>query len=193
LTAIEIEKEKLRRQVRAARNALDPEWRDQASDRITDRLWSWKRLATTDAVHCYLAWRSEVMTGKLIELLLQHKKKVAVPKMGASKRLLENYYIQRLSAVSIGPFGILEPDLRQCEPAMLRELQLIFVPGVAFDRRGNRLGSGHGYYDRFLAQSAAPRIGLAFEMQIVDRVPVGDHDEKMHFIVTENEMITCGE
>lgn len=133
------------------------------------------------------------MTARLIELLLQHKKKVAVPKMVIPWRLLENYYIQELSAVSAGQFGILEPDPRLCEPAMLRDLQLIIVPGVAFDRRGNRLGSGHGYYDRFLAQSAAPRIGLAFEMQIVDRVPVGEHDEKMHFIVTENEMITCGE
>ena len=68
-------------------------------------------------------------------------------------------------------------------------LDVILIPGIAFDRRGHRIGSGKGYYDRFLTRTQAVRIGLAYDFQVIDRVPAEPHDVKMDWIVTESEMI----
>lgn len=138
-----------------------------------------------------MAWRSEVRTRALINQLLKGDKKIALPRVEISSHQLQHYYIHDLVDVLIGTFGIPEPNPLHCQPAEVKDLQLIIVPGVAFDRQGNRLGSGHGYYDRFLAQSSALRVGLAFAMQIVESIPAGSHDQKMDFVVTEEEIIRC--
>ena len=191
MTSIESEKDRFRREMRRLRNALDPGWRDAASRRITERLLAWNQLLPVEVIHCYLAWRSEVATTELVEHLLSDGKNVAAPKVNNLHHLLENFYIHELSGVIPNAFGIPEPDPLHCKSARIEDLELIIVPGVAFDRRGNRLGSGHGYYDRFLSQASATRVGLAFRMQIIDRVPVGSHDQMMDFIVTEDEIIDC--
>jgi len=70
----------------------------------------------------------------------------------------------------------------------------VFVPGVAFDRAGNRLGRGTGWYDRFLAglDACVPRIALAYEFQLLEEVPVEQGDLPVHTVVTENRVIACG-
>lgn len=191
MTSIITEKDSLRRQTRQVRDALSPEWREAASHRIIERLWSLDKLKTAGEVHCYVAWRSEVATAELIERLLRNGKKVAIPKVDLCNHVLNHFYIQTLESLVIGAFGIPEPNPTVCEPASIADFSVIVVPGVAFDCSGNRLGSGHGYYDRFLAQSAALRIGLAFGKQIIDAVPVGSHDQRMNLVVTEEEIISC--
>jgi 5-formyltetrahydrofolate cyclo-ligase len=191
LKFIETEKDRLRREIRQARNALSPAWREAASRHITDRLWSWDKLMAAEVVHCYVAWRSEVGTRELIERVLGLDKKIVAPRVDKLHHILKHYYIQEVNDLVTGAFGIPEPDLAHCKQAQIEDVQLIIVPGVAFDSRGNRLGSGHGYYDRFLAQSSAVRVGLAFGMQIIDSVPAESHDEKMNFVVTEDEIIAC--
>lgn len=86
-----------------------------------------------------------------------------------------------------GCFGILEPT----GPAVdnRREIDLILVPGVAFDRNKNRLGRGRGYYDRLFERWRAPRIGICFGFQLLDQVPVEPHDVQMNGILTESEFI----
>jgi len=191
LTLIEIEKDRLRRQMRQARHALDPQWRDEASAQIAERLLAWTTLSSISVVHCYLAWRSEVATHGLIQQLWNLGKRVVVPKVVVANRQLEHYYIQRFNEIQRGAFDIPEPDPAGCIRAEISEFQLIIAPGVAFDRSGNRLGSGHGYYDRFLAETSALRVGLAFGMQIIDAVPSSSQDQKMNFVATEREIIAC--
>jgi 5-formyltetrahydrofolate cyclo-ligase len=139
-----------------------------------------------------MAWRSEVDTTNLIEHLLRQEQRVVLPLVDFQEHLLQHYYIQSLNDVIAGAFGIREPDVRVCVRAKTSDLDIVIVPGVAFDRRGHRLGSGHGYYDRFLAEIESLRVGLAFGAQIVDEVPVNDYDQAMDFIVTEGEIISCG-
>ena len=193
MTSIEREKDRLRRELRRARKALPPEWREAASRSITDNVLAWNQLVSMEVVHSYLSWRSEVATAVLIKHLLGLGKKVAAPRVDIFHHTLEHFYIQDFSNVLPGAFGIPEPNPSVCRPAQIENLQLILVPGVGFDRRGNRLGSGHGYYDRFLAQIRAVRVGLAFSMQMIDHVPAGPHDQKMDLVVTEDEMIACEE
>lgn len=69
------------------------------------------------------------------------------------------------------------------------KLDMVIVPGVAFDRKGNRLGRGKGYYDRFLSQIKAPKVGVCFDFQLYDQIPVSDNDIKMDIVVSENDLI----
>ncbi len=109
------------------------------------------------------------------------------PKLGQTGK----YYPEE---VVPGTYNILEPDLRyrECPERQFRpeDLDLVLVPGVAFDRLGGRLGHGAGYYDRFF-QKISPcctLVGLAFEMQIVDSVPLEPHDRRMNYIVTPQKI-----
>ncbi len=94
-----------------------------------------------------------------------------------------------------GPYGILEPAGNQPLPRGGSNGLAVFVPGVAFDRRGNRLGRGTGWYDRLLAglDARVPRIALAYEFQVLEEVPAEPGDLPVHMIVTEDRVISCGE
>ena len=85
-----------------------------------------------------------------------------------------------------GAFGVFEPAPAMRRPVPLDALDLVLVPGVAFDRRGRRLGHGHGYFDRFLARvpKAIPTVGLAFRFQVLDRLPAAPHDHAVQAILT---------
>ena len=82
-----------------------------------------------------------------------------------------------------GRFGIREPRTG-CARLSLKRLDLILVPGIAFDLDGHRLGRGRGYYDRLLGELQGARCGVAFDQQIVDRVPIEPHDMRLSCIVT---------
>jgi 5-formyltetrahydrofolate cyclo-ligase len=102
---------------------------------------------------------------------------------------LEISEICSLQDVAPGKFKILEPKRKENAP--ISDVDLVIVPGVAFDGRGQRVGYGGGYYDRFLVKTRAPRVALAYENQIVASVPAEDHDQRVDKIVTEKRVITC--
>jgi 5-formyltetrahydrofolate cyclo-ligase len=85
-----------------------------------------------------------------------------------------------------GTFGIPEPIRAARRPVASRAVDLVFVPGLAFDRRGHRLGYGHGYFDRFLATlpDATPTVGLAYRFQLFDRLPTSAHDRAVSTVLT---------
>lgn len=84
-------------------------------------------------------------------------------------------------------FGILEPMGEDF--ANYDKVDLVIVPGMAFDRRMNRMGRGKGYYDRFLKKLNAPKMGVCFDFQLLDKIPFDDDDIKMDYLVSENELI----
>lgn len=140
-------------------------------------------------VMCYVDAGSEVRTRPDLPGMLASGKKLVVPYCeGDDLRL---FHLKEIQELSPGAFQIPEPhrELRTLADRQVRaeELDLIFVPGVAFDRRGGRLGRGRGFYDRFLQQVRpdASLIGLAFECQVLDEIPVAEHDILMDKIVTE--------
>jgi 5-formyltetrahydrofolate cyclo-ligase len=138
----------------------------------------------------YLDFNKEVRTHKIIETALQDGKEVGVPKLTG-----ENFIpvcFEKWDELVQGKYGIPEPHL--APPFEISEKTLILVPGIGFDRNGNRLGFGKGYYDRFLMTIKNPlTVGLAFSFQIVPEIPVQSHDIALDWIVTENETIRCGE
>ena len=143
----------------------------------------------------YCAYGSEVSTLELIDHLLAQGKTICVPFCEPTTTSLRAVrIIDPHQELVSGYKGIPEPDLQLVEerttPAT--SLQVAIIPGSVFDRRGFRLGYGGGYYDRFLALEApqALRIGLAFEVQLVDHLPEESHDVPMDMLVTERQCLS---
>jgi 5-formyltetrahydrofolate cyclo-ligase len=193
VNSVASEKNRLREQMRARRRQLDPLRKAAVSQAIVSRLEALPVFQQAQVIHTYVAWRHEVDNHELIRRLLQAGRRVAVPKVEPATHQLRHYFIAGFSELKKGAFDILEPPAEQNRLAAPEQFGLVLVPGLAFDRTGNRLGMGEGYYDRFLAQVRAPKIALAFDFQIVAQIPAEPHDQRVDVIVAENEMIICSE
>ena len=176
------------------RNSLSRGERLTASRIITDRLRAIPDYRTARTIMFYVSFGSEVSTERLIEEALNKKCQVAVPRVipesGEMKAILIHDPVQDLAP---GFKGIREPELDPAHELSADRLDLVIVPGVAFDSAGNRLGMGKGYYDRFLKYlpPAARKIALSFESQIVDSIPGDDNDVRMDMIITDTRVIYC--
>ncbi len=141
---------------------------------------------------CYLDADNEVETGEIIRTALEKKKLVAVPLVEEQSGTLRAVPIRDLDRdLSPGFRGIREPVDRKSPGLDPRDIDLAIVPGTAFDRAGNRLGRGGGYYDRFLPRlrRTACRLGVAFECQMAEVIVPQPHDQAMDMIITEERVI----
>ena len=148
------------------------------------RLTAFRRART---VCCYVALPYEVQTWRMIEEMLTRGKRVVVPLVRPRTKRLQLSEVRHPKAeLARGAFGVWEPVASARRPVPVRELDLVLVPGIAFDKRGHRLGHGHGYFDRFLARvpKAAPTVGLAFRFQLLDRLPTAPHDLAVSRVLT---------
>lgn len=136
-------------------------------------------------VALYYALPGEVETASLLEKWYQQKKLV-LPLVKGNDLQFQQYLGK--DALQKGAFNIWEPD-ETCPIVGLQEIELIIVPGVAFDRSRNRLGRGKGFYDRILTQLEIPKIGICFDFQLKEHIPTEAFDEKMDVILTETTAI----
>ncbi|MBX3439867.1 MAG: 5-formyltetrahydrofolate cyclo-ligase [Planctomycetaceae bacterium] len=189
-------KRTVREQARTARR-LQPH-KDETSRQILARCLSAPEYVSARTVMWYIDVRDEVRTRHGLPDALASGRRVVVPWCAADGEL-RLFHLQSLDELSRGQFGLLEPQeelrllaIRSVDPG---ELDFVLVPGVAFDRRGARLGYGVGYYDRLLAnvRTDALLAGLAFECQLVERIPVEPHDVSMTRIVTEAATYEIGD
>ncbi len=185
-------RKQLRRSKLAERDRLDGDERKKKSAAVQRHFFSLLEVDLAGTVMLYLNFRSEVETMPFLEILYRKNINIAVPLTVADPPHIVCFRLDDPDKqLRPGYCGILEPDIsvtRKVDPA---EIDIVVVPGSVFDLQGGRLGYGGGYYDRFLANKApqALRVALAFEMQIVERVPVMEHDERMHYIVTESRVL----
>jgi 5-formyltetrahydrofolate cyclo-ligase len=183
-------KESLRKKMKSLRQELSRKEVHDRSDKIMENLLSLPEYFRADIVHSYISSKNnEVDTHELIRILLRQKKKVVVPVAGTEPTALTHSVLLSLSELVGGKYGILVP--RMLRPAPLHELQAVIVPALAVDRNGNRLGFGAGYYDRFLSTVRVPTIILAYDFQVIEKVPVESTDIPVSFVITENEIIRC--
>ena len=179
----------------AARDALSPEERRQKSVAIHAALAGIGEVASARLVMVYLHFRSEVETLPDLGDYLPPGCRIAAPRTMVAAKQLEIYRLtDPVRQLRPGYCGIPEPDPQLCRRVNPAELDVVLVPGSAFDRRGGRLGYGGGYYDRFLAAEApqATRIGLAFAIQVTDQpLALQPHDQRLHYLVTEEGVLDC--
>jgi 5-formyltetrahydrofolate cyclo-ligase len=178
----------LRREKLAARDRLAPEQRAAWSRLIRENLFGLAEVAGARHVMLYASFRSEAETMPLFAMFGSRGIVTSAPlTLVPEKRLLAYRVIDPGLDLRPGYCGIPEPDSGRLVAVDPAGIDVVLVPGAAFDAGGGRLGYGGGYYDRFLAHVAprALRVGLAFEMQVVDRVPVLEHDVRMQYLITE--------
>ena len=190
LSELQQRKKSLREQAHAARNA-QPD-KDELSKQICQRLVALPEYQQARVVMYYVDARSEVRTRHYLPEALQHDKKIIVPYCVDGE--LELFHLENMDELALGMYRILEPkaELRPLEAKRPRveELDLVIVPGVAFDRRGARMGHGFGYYDKLLqrVRPDTPLVALAFDCQLFDEIPTESHDIFMDKIVTEKQV-----
>ena len=187
----EEKRRRLRRSILAQRDALPPDFRHTASRNILDRLWAFDVLRKAETIFTYVNFRSEPETLPLISRCLQEGKKVAVPVTVPGSHMLACRITDPARELHPGYCAIPEPDPKVSLPIDGDGIDVVLLPGSVFDLRGGRLGYGGGYYDRFLATDAprALRIGLAFEKQLVEKLPLMQHDVPLHLLVTEERLL----
>ena len=180
-------KKALREQAHANRNAQPN--KDELSQQICAAFVALPEYAAARTVMYYVDVRSEVRTRHYLPTALTHHKRIVVPYCVNNE--LELFLLQDMTELAVGMYKILEPraELRTLgeRKVLAEELDLIMVPGVAFDRTGARMGHGFGYYDKLLAHARpdAPLVALAFECQLFPEIPTAAHDIFMDKIITE--------
>jgi 5-formyltetrahydrofolate cyclo-ligase len=185
------EKKNLRQAILHKRDAISRAARSAASQTILEQVWGMPQCAQANVVLTYLGFGSEIETQPFFERIIASGKIAVLPRVDTASQSLVLHSVRSTTELVTSKWGIREPTAK-APIVTISAVDFVLVPGVAFDRRGNRLGYGRGYYDKLLSavNPALARVSAAFSCQIVDRVPVDLHDQKTHCIITENEMIT---
>jgi 5-formyltetrahydrofolate cyclo-ligase len=185
-------KESIRRSIHAVRRGLSEVERLAYSRRIWERVVGLPGYQHAQVLLGYMAFDHEVLTDGLMQQAMASGKQLVLPLVLGDRRDMALYAIEDLRRdVAPGYCGILEPQPRHTAAVAPETLDLALIPGVAFDLRGARLGFGVGFYDRLLSRLAAdiPTVGLAFDFQVIPRLPSEPHDMWLKAIVTEQRLI----
>lgn len=176
-------KAEIRKQIRALKRAMTPEEKQRRSEVIMRRLEHTPQFGASRVVLLYWSMDDEVQTHDSVERWYREKTVLLPCVDGDDLRLRQ--YTGPDCMVAGEQFGIGEPTGEEWTD--LDAVDLIIVPGVAFDRKGNRMGRGRGFYDRMLKSTPkAVKIGLAYDFQMMDEIPVEPHDVPMDLILSES-------
>ena len=157
------------------------------SDEIRQRLLGVERVKQAKTICTFISAFKEPDTVEIIKELWEQDKKIVVPITDIESGTLSLSYINSMDDMKKGAYGILEP--KTVRKADENNIDVILVPGLAFDRNGGRMGFGKGYYDRLLESSKAVKIGLCYDFQILEKIPTESHDVPMNFVITEKEIL----
>lgn len=160
---------------------------DIANQQIFERMLGEPVIQKAKSIHIFVSLNDEVDTHRFIEKSLRLRKQIIVPRVKPHTSQLTHHQIESMSCLIPGTFGVLEPDPEKCPEIDPAQAELVIVPGLAFDWKGNRLGYGKGFYDRFLAQFPGLKIGIGFSIQFVEWIPSEAHDIPLDCLLTENE------
>jgi len=197
---MEEKKRKLRQEFLKKRNSLSRDEIDFKSEKIEKVLFALPEFQRAKTVMFYVSFCSEVETEKMIRNALNLRRRVVVPAVEGGKIVVSEIKNFK-KELTKGSFGIREPKKEFRRRVDQKDIDLVIVPGVAFDKTGGRLGYGRGYYDRFLRSKSirlrrgyshqCALIGLAFDLQITEKIPLVEKDVKVDKIVTEIGIINC--
>ena len=187
-----MDKRALRKKIIALRDMLSPTEIMEKSALIADKLYSLPAYAQADKIMFFIDFGSEVSTRSMVEETINRGKLALAPKaLPKTRELIPSQILDWDSDLVPGAYNIPEPrddSLRPCNPG---DIDLLIVPGVAFDLKGNRLGYGGGYYDRFflMLKPGVLLVALVFDLQIQPEIPVEEWDRRVDLVITEKRII----
>ncbi|AWK50563.1 5-formyltetrahydrofolate cyclo-ligase [Clostridium beijerinckii] len=192
--AIFNDKKNLRKEILTKRKNIDSVEKEKMDQKILDEFYENKYYKEAKNIFIYISYDSEINTRGIINKALKDNKKIYVPRTEFKTRFMDAVEITSLDNLVESEYGILEPSMEEphIEP---NELDLIVVPGVAFDRNGGRIGYGAGFYDRYFKRISddrikrVPKLALAYDFQILEKIPMNEKDVPVNYIITEKEYI----
>ena len=138
----------------------------------------------------YMSFGGEFDTSQWVAAVRASGRRLVLPRVDGASRAIRIHEVRDLQReLAAGVWGIREPRVDLCPEVSASEVGLVLVPGVAFTRRGERLGYGGGYYDRFIRGLGLPRptlVAAAFELQVLEELPISERDQRVDLLVTEN-------
>ena len=175
-------KEEIRKSIRQKKKLLSSEDKLQASELVFKQLFQLEQWKKANRVLSYHSLPDELQTIEYLDKMLS--KELFLPKVDGDTLKIVAYDKSRLIT---GAYNILEPDDDNYFP--VEDIELIIIPGVAFDKQKNRLGRGKGYYDKLLSNTEAFKIGICYDFQLVDEISTDAHDIKMDIVIAPNCVI----
>lgn len=158
----------------------------EKSEKIQRRLFTFDGYLAAKTIMLYVSAFKEPSTAEIIADAFSRGKKVVVPVSNTQTETITPSYIESPDDLIKGAYGILEPvKIRRAD---ISDIDFILIPGLAFDKSGNRMGFGKGYYDKLLRNSRAQKTALCYEFQLLDKIPSEMHDIKMNTIITEDKI-----
>lgn len=158
---------------------------EEKSRKITEKIIAHPEYEKAELIFCYIDAKGEVKTKDIIEDAWTNRKEVAVPKVHGD--IMEFYKISSFEDLEEGCFGIMEPKMNCTKVTEIPQKSVVIMPGVAFDRKGTRIGYGKGYYDKYFTKyPGLYKIAVAFGIQIVPEIPTDEFDVKVQYVMTED-------
>jgi 5-formyltetrahydrofolate cyclo-ligase len=186
-----INKKEIRKKILFLRDSINESSKKIKDIKILNRLINLPEFIFSNKILLYASFKSEVSTFDLLKYSIRLNKTVALPKVDRINKSLILYKINSIDDLKMGYLGIPEPEVSEENRMDINNIDLIIVPGVAFDESCNRLGYGKGFYDKLLKDINKIIIGLAYEEQIVKSLIVEQHDVKINKIITDKRIIEC--
>ena len=185
-------KSDIRNRVVTAIQALSVEELAAKTSQIETRLFEFANFLEANISLLYMPQKFAVDTKKIIQRCFDYRKIVALPAFDTEKHGMQPFKVDTFDGdMTLGPRNILEPDPKRCKIIPIERIDIAIIPGVALDEKGGRIGSGEGYYDRFIGKLpiTTRKVALSLECQIVQQIPMESHDRFMDIIITEDRVI----
>lgn len=176
-------KEDIRLRIRTRKSLLDDNERRAAAQAVFDLLERTAAFMMSDRILLYHSLPDELSTVEFIDKW-NNRKQFYLPRVNGLNLEILPYAKSRLH---LGAFNIEEPD--GDDTTSIDQIDMVVVPAVAYDRRGNRVGRGKGYYDRLLNDTRAIKVGVAYDFQLVDEIDAETHDVAVDYAITERGII----
>ena len=187
-------KKLLRKEILNIRNNMNSDNKKEKDTIIKEKFLNSDYYKKAKNIFIYISYGSEIDTKEIINYALGDGKTIFVPRTEFETKLMDAVKITSLNNMTEDRYGILEPSKE--EPYIQPDqLDLIVVPGVAFDKEGGRTGYGAGYYDRYFKKISKERAGkikkvaLAYDFQVIDNVPIDEQDVRIDCVITEKKII----
>ncbi|MBC5630983.1 5-formyltetrahydrofolate cyclo-ligase [Clostridium sp. NSJ-6] len=186
-----MDKKIIRKSVLKLRRNIKDEERGVWDKSIFDLLVNSKIYKDAQSIFIYVSCKDEVDTKEIIDYSLKNDKAIYVPKINIEDKTMKAIRIHSLNELYVNKYGILEPNIVD-KNYIDSDFDLIVLPGIAFDKVGNRIGYGGGYYDKYLSvlECRINKVALAYGFQVLDNIEYEDHDIRVDYIITNKQLIT---
>ncbi len=189
---IQATKDQIRKETVAGLNALSKSEQNAKIKAIEARLFEFANFLESRIILLYVGGENEIPTGPILERTAQYGKIVVLPTFDSENFRMKLMKVDNLEKDLIdGPRGVAEPNPERCKRVPIEKVDIAIIPGIAFDEKGARIGTGKGYYDRLIPKLSITtrKVSLALEEQMVPQIPMESHDKFVDIIITDKRIV----